>query len=789
MRTVLVLALVLSCQIPIVHGSSMVQRLNYGVLFQRETSVILTREYWLHTYEIKLPEVAKVPSIATCLRDNNTCLLVGHVLAQINTLRTETSSRLNKTLQTVNQLVPHASTLKRSRSKRSLLPFIGKLSKTLFGTATVEDFNVVAAHVNALTKRSRQIATALAQHAEHLSSFETKANDRMDNLMNGIKNNNVAIHYIQQQVESTAKSLQQMFEEMTSVLIQQIETSNHLNHELDQFQQAVKDLANGHLSPLLIPMQILHSTLNDIQSILSQKYPGFFVTTHSPSDLYTSSNFLFTRNNSNLYITVKIPISSERKPLQVYKVFSLPVPLNDSSKHATTILDLPDYFALTSNQQFYLTLSKYQLDTCKGSFTKQCHYNFPLTPVTKQSCSLSLFSNNKDAIHHLCNFRFVHDAISPKIIELHSNKVLLYQTPLMSMQCGVNHRMVQGCNFCVFRVPCECSLTTSNFYLPPRLTSCHNTSKEITKMHPVNLVLLQEFFDNSKFRHVFADTSFQSPLSVSLPQFKLYDHKMASVLANDKKDHLSLARMVKKAKKDEVIFQSLAEPILNGDIQIQQTWPDTNGILTVVALALSCLTTLASVYMFFKMRSLSAALMLMQQVRSIKALPTDLPAFIYKHTTESSTSNQIDFSTFISWDRVLFLLLLINSFIVLVIAYKVFKTNNQKQLLLEITNMKDCVFLTVITMPLCSSQMNIQAPQSVSSLEVSGPWYDPKLFVEWPEFSMTNALTDERISMPTCIKLGVFDAFTLRGILKTPFFVHVYINHNGYLSALSANDS
>lgn len=294
-----------------------------------------------------------------------------------------------------------------------------------------------------------------------------------------------------------------------------------------------------------------------------------------------------------LYLTLKIPISYSQDSLTLYKVVSVPVPINDTSKHATQLLDVQDYFAITCtpNQQFYVQLSESVVSSCKGTHHKHCYVNVPLDPVTKDSCLLALYANNKNSIQQFCNFRFVHDVIVPKVVELKFNKVLLYDSPILSMECNGSHKMIHGCNFCIFDLPCQCSLSTPDFYLPARLISCSNTQDDITKLHPVNLILLQKFFNNDQFQHIFADSSFLSPLNVTVPQFKIYNHEMSKVLADDVKNHLNLSKMVEIAKNDDIVFQTLAEPLLDGQLAIQSDWPDVNGILTLVALSFAVATT------------------------------------------------------------------------------------------------------------------------------------------------------------------------------------------------------
>ena len=679
----------------------LLQRLNYGVVFQKDAKLTLAREYWLHTFEILLPEHVNIPLIGTCQKTDRECLKVHHILSQINSIRLETQHRLNHTLKLFNDLVPQMQ-IKRSPSKRSLLPFIGQFSKTLFGTATTDDVNTLARHINALNKKTMGIADALTQHSNHLSSFMTKANKRMDNLLLGIKANNAGIQYINTQIQHITQNIQESIDDLMSILIKQLRVSGHLNHELDQLSISISNLVNGKLSPILIPSHILKSTLNDIQSILNSKFYGFHIAVKDISDLYHASNYLYARNGTYLYVTIKIPITYIQDTLELYQVVSLPVPINDTSKHATVLPNLPNYFVITKNHQFYLTLTDEELSKCKGTSYKQCSFNVPLTPITKDSCILALFTNSKDEIHDLCEFRFLHDAITSKIIELKSNKVLLYQTPILSLECGQEHKMVQGCNYCIFDLPCQCSLTTSNFYLPPRLTSCINHTKDISILHPVNLVLLQEFFDIEKFHHIFADTMFNQPVNFTIPHFKFYQNEMKTIIANDRQSHLSLSKIVQKAKKDETIFQTLAEPMLDGQITLPQNWPNVNDILMIVAVALSSFAILMILLMYFKMKKFAASLLVIQQIQQIKAFPTNLPTLVYQQST-LGTEKPFILEIDLSWEHASLFFTILNFILLLIVTLKHLSRSKSSSVLLEITGIKQSVFVPITKLSMCPS--------------------------------------------------------------------------------------
>ena len=791
LRTLLWSLVLLCCLMGGAQSSETLQRMNYGVVFQTKSALQLSNEYWLHTYKVPLPAGLHLPSIGTCHKDDDTCILIGHVLAQINTVRAETSARLNHTLETVYRLIPESTHIK-GRGKRSLLPFLGQLSRTIFGTATLDDINVLARHINELTRRSMKISNAIEQHGAHMSSFMEKANKRMDNLMDGVKNNEMAINYVHSQLQTSIRDLQNNFEQMSSILTKQIQQSNHLNHQLDEIKLGIIDLVKGKLSPLILPPELLQNTIKEVQALLNSKYPEFFVA-HTPVDqLYKSENFLYARYNNSLFITIKLPISAHKNNLKLFDVKSFPVPINNTSPQATQLLDLPAHFAISADQQFYTTLSDSEISRCKGEKPLHCFFNKPLTPITTESCILALFTNSKEKVHALCNFRFLQNTIKPSVHEIGISSVVVYRSPILSMECSKQHKMIKGCDYCILALPCRCSLFTEKFYFPPRLTACHNHTNNVTKLHPLNLVLLQEFFDDTKIQNVFADTTFENPLNVTVPKFKIYQHDMHKIIADDKNSHLSLSRMTDQVKNDQVIFQSLTEPLLDGQLKIEPQWPDFNAFLIFATMGAITICITFMTWTFFKMRKLTALVAALSQPSAAKAMSTEVPSFVYKHApkpTESSSTFVIDFE--VAWDHAIFLLCLINFVWFLLNTYNIIKHNNRNKSMikLEVTSGDLCVLLSVMQLPLCPVYCHIEQPSDICSLSVKGPWYAKKLKVNLENFSVTNTQNNKSLSVPKSIKISYLQSRKLEKILNRTFLVFLHVQHNGFLRLVSDHHS
>lgn len=98
---------------------------------------------------------------------------------------------------------------------------------------------------------------------------------------------------------------------------------------------------------------------------------------------------------------------------------------------------------------------------------------------------------------------------------------------------------MHGCSMCIIQLPCRCSITTKQWFHPPRSVKCQTESK-VQIFHPVNLALLQQFFNDSKLLALQADTTFAPSLKVQIPGFEIYKHDFPKRLVEDSKLHFNI---------------------------------------------------------------------------------------------------------------------------------------------------------------------------------------------------------------------------------------------------------
>ena len=123
-----------------------------------------------------------------------------------------------------------------------------------------------------------------------------------------------------------------------------------------------------------------------------------------------------------------------------------------------------------------------------------------------------------------CDFRFKINVLPTATFELSPSHLLLYKTTLLVLDCARGQQILEECFFCVVKIPCRCSVTANNLYLPPRLGKCNNNTDDITILHPVNLALLQQFFHKDSHSTIFVDSIFEEFVHIQLPNFHIFNH-------------------------------------------------------------------------------------------------------------------------------------------------------------------------------------------------------------------------------------------------------------------------
>lgn len=167
--------------------------------------------------------------------------------------------------------------------------------------------------------------------------------NRFDNIQESVKENYLVITNLSQIITEQIQNFQSGLLQLSELYNSHMETAHTLVKQYSAFKQSIGNLIDGKLSPALISTPVIINTIQEVSKILTEEYSNFYLTIIDPEYYYKHGQFVFGRHFGAIYVTLKFPLSHEKLPLNLYQVISMPVPVNETSNHATQLLDLPDY--------------------------------------------------------------------------------------------------------------------------------------------------------------------------------------------------------------------------------------------------------------------------------------------------------------------------------------------------------------------------------------------------------------------------------------------------------------
>ena len=78
--------------------------------------------------------------------------------------------------------------------------------------------------------------------------------------------------------------------------------------------------------------------------------------------------------------------------------------------------------------------------------------------------------------------------------------------------------------------------------------------------------------------------------------------------------------MTETPKQNKTIFQTIAEPLLDGQIKLNDDWPTKDNFILYVVTGFSGIFIALFVWTIFKIRKLSAGLLVVERVQNARAL-------------------------------------------------------------------------------------------------------------------------------------------------------------------------
>ena len=735
-------------------------RLNYGVVFRPVAKVIGAESEWRHTFHIPLPDPGVASDrLSKAINSSQFAMTNDPISRQVVDILNQSYVTLNGFVESMHAILPNFNTVP-SRRHRSLLPFVGSISSSLFGTLDENDKRHFQRHIAHIHARQNDLMHNFNALSEELSSFATAVDSRLDNIASFINSANEQLKIVTTSFERVLHDSDTRLRRAVSTLSRIMVNSFQLNDQLEKFQFGIDQAKKGLFTSFLVDVHSLHPVINNITLHAAQK--GLKLALQD-DDMYDVRKIALHRVNNSVYITVAFPVSPVSSFFHLFSTHVFAVPVNGTSDHSTIIQNFPDYFAVSPHSHRHMHLSSTQLSQCSG--VSQLHCPLLLTAISQPSCASAIFADDTNLVKTLCRFQFQTKSVEPYVQEIDIGKVLIVNINKLNLTCDGIVSPIPGCKLCLITVPCNCSLTTDNFYISIRFSQCQQLT--YSRLHPVNLIFLQHLFSQNHLSSISGNSLLNSTWNFTAPQIKLYQHDMTKNLALDNNLKLDLDHVIDKIKSNQPISTSPLDSVLYDNFDSSFKWLSLQGLLLIISFSLSCIYTFVILaYLAFRKHRIPLAILSNIQGTNAFDAVFSQPNLVYTPPTPSSPV----FSFTPSLNEILIYFLY--AILVVIVLFKAFKHCNKPHscIILVLSGSKSCAHVPIKTWSHCPKSFLKSIHFKVDDITLERHFIFPVLSV-----SFSN--TEKEIWKPnSTFYLSPIQAFRFKRILKKTYTAHFIYN-------------
>ena len=247
-------------------------------------------------------------------------------------------------------------------------------------------------------------------------------------------------------------------------------------------------MIHGLLPMSLVPKATLTAILEEIHGAQAQSTDRRSLALTLDNILRYHEKPLVQRVQSGLhglFITVKVPLTSRDRVLDVYEGVPLPMPTDDN-RTATLSNTETRYIAVSTNQQENALLTPDQLAACVGPPDQAvCQEGFATTSDWS-TCMATLFMHPAHMAIHACDITTIQLPEVEQATNLqHGRWLITSQKPDFTLRIvpdgggsstirGTN-RQLSGCRACIITLACGTVVETDNLLLAADASSCNAT--------------------------------------------------------------------------------------------------------------------------------------------------------------------------------------------------------------------------------------------------------------------------------------------------------------------------
>ena len=797
-------------------GQEDVNRLNYGVYFKHHRMMKPVTGTWRHTFAIPIPDdkflsrlhddsvvsqealVNKHYKNGTSLScaqsvvvgidrmsNDNFCIRYKASLRFMKNLASYGRTEIQNILMNINNLLPVYSGENGRIRQRSLLPFIGDFSKSLFGTATSGDMEALAKHIDEIAVTQNRVTETIKKTVGDMTSYMTLNNKRFDAIVENLHDIVDDNMKMTDTLSTQTLTHTSFVSNVTTQTLQLKQTIDAIIERYVSFRDAVETLVTGHLSPIFVHETWLNNTLRSIEHTVRATMLSDVIH-KEVSYYYKHATFIYTRKEQLLFITMQIPLTYFMDPFHTYTIQKFPLMLNNDTDHIMMLEDDNIGFAVNDAHSYFYFPNK---DEMQDLETYHDHTQWRIFNDARTShCLLDIFLDNAEGVNVTCKYHIFMNTPASGIFHVRESTYLLLNIPFYQEKCGEiqignygSSTRKTGCTACLITISPNCTYEDGKYFVPMSMNSLKPTESKTAK-YVTNIPLLAQFFDKNTMNILKGGIMTDLPSEINVPKFNFYKHNISDVLAQDDKLKISLTKAANQVKTDSQIVNSLQEAVVLGKIPLTD-----NFFLSPPGFAMESLggalllLVIFAIYLSIRVRKLAVALAVLQA--GMPRVAYAQFSFDY-YRTENPKSPRISDNgmqesgiSFTKADYIkLSILLLIVVLIVQFLFGKIIKIRNKRNfqpkchLYFLIQSAENAVTIYIKTLNGLACDYSLSAVHYIRNVQVQGGLL-PKLNIDWQTLLVENRLTGGKEGIDTKFAITWGEVTEIKKILGTRYVV------------------
>ena len=371
---------------------------------------------------------------------------------------------------------------KAPRIKRSIMPFVGRLTSILFGTVSEDELESVNRNLKRLSNNQETLTHVLNESLSLMNISRNEIRENREKLNQAIGTINQLNRDLKRiQVNSNTRILE--LEHIVRIHIQSRTVLNRVKSNVAamfrQFrilQIHFNMLSLGRLSPIVMKPNTLLYILKEIRNNLT---PPFMLMKKPESNLwyyYRTLQASTVIHENKLIVIIDIPLVNTNSRLELFQIHNLPFPGKQEFRTSIAHYELTAKgIALNYERTEYMLLSESDFSLCSSSTDLFCKLNNVRFMIgAKMHCESSLFMADSLSIKQNCNIQVSSDVVLPTAVYINKGRwaICTKETFPMSISCDSSTGQVMTVKspLTLFQLNETCLASSSYFTIPAKHT-------------------------------------------------------------------------------------------------------------------------------------------------------------------------------------------------------------------------------------------------------------------------------------------------------------------------------